>query len=311
MCQPVRVSVGFVLAWAALGALVSTPRTVRAAPLSAPHLRLPVRPAGAIGGSEFARRTSGLSSADRDRAVVAELERGNVPSFLGHLAPVKLTNNASDGPATIWVTPDYLAIGSNDDFLYVPLTYYSATIVADRFGSVLPTARMVDAIYEQSAHHLTPAPLPAGPLMRSNLYLSRHQQRIDEQRSGLPLGELISGHKKDLVLSNRLLQVPGRVAIYGWHRAPGDPIQPLSTVHGAQYVDYSHGVRLVSTTVLVDGRPRSIYDALQDSQIAPVLSREGVTRDPWRLMHLRPLSGPRLHPRVSGLGPVFPVPRPE
>jgi hypothetical protein len=121
--------------------------------------------------------------------------------------------------------------------------------------------------------------------MRSNLYLSKHQQRIDEQRSGLLPGELIAGHKKDLVLSNRLGQLPGRVAIYGWHRAPGDPIQPLSTVHGARYVDYSHGVRLVSATVIVDGRPRSIYDALQDSQVAPVLSREGVTRDPWGLMH--------------------------
>jgi hypothetical protein len=128
--------------------------------------------------------------------------------------------------------------------------------------------------------------------MGSNFYLSKHQQRIDEQRSGLRVGELISGHKKDLVLSNRLGQLPGRVAIYGWHRAPGHPIQPLSTVHGAEYVDYSHGVRLVSTTVVVDGRPRSIYDALQDSHLASVLSREGVTRDPWALMH----------PRVFGAG---------
>jgi hypothetical protein len=291
MGKPVVVGAGFVFAAAAYGAFGSAPNTVRAAPLSQPILRLPARSAGAIGGSEFARRTGGLSSADRDRAVVAELERGNIPSFLGHLTPVRLTATASDGNAVaaeIWVTPDYLAIGSDDDFLYVPLTYYSATIIADRFGSVLPTARMVDAIYEQSAHHLTPAPLPAGPLMRSNLYLSKHQQRIDEQRSGLPLGELISGHKKDLVLSNQLRQHPGRVAIYGWHRAPGDPIQPLSTVHGARYVDYSHGVRLVSTTVVVDGRPRSIYEALQDSQVAPVLSREGVTRDPWGLMHPRP-----------------------
>jgi hypothetical protein len=52
-------------------------------------------------------------------------------------------------------------------------------------------------------------------------------------------------------------------------------------------VDYSHGVRLVSTTVLVGGQPRSIYDALQDTQIAPVLSSEGVTRDAWALMHPR------------------------
>ena len=286
--RPVTIGVALVLACAALGALAPTANAVRTASSAQPFLKLPARPADAIGGSEFARRTSGLSSADRDRAVVAELERGNIPSFLGHLAPVKLTTNASDGQAvaaTIWVTPDYLAIGSDDDFLYVPLTYYSATIIAAHFGCVLPTARMVDAIYDQSAHHLRPTPLPAGPLMRSNLYLEKHQQLIDEQRSGLPLGELIAGHKKDLVLSNRLRQAPGRVAIYGWHRAPGHPIQPLSTVHGAQYVDYSHGVRLVSATVVVGGQPRSIYDALQDSHVAPVLSREGVTRDAWSLMH--------------------------
>lgn len=288
----VKVRAGFVLACTAFGASLYTPDTVRAA--SQPLLRLPARPAGAIGGSEFARRTSGLSSEDRDRAVVAELERGNIPSFLGQLTPVRLKPNASGLAATIWVTPDYLAIGSDDDFLYVPLTYYSATIIADHFGCVLPTATMVDAIYEQSSHHLKPAPLPAGPMMGSNLYLSKHQHRIDEQRSGLPLGELISGHKKDLVLSNRLRQLPRRVAIYGWHRAPGHPIQPLSTVHGAQYVDYSHGVRLVSATVDVGGKSRSIYDALQDSRIAPVLSREGVTRDLWSLMH----------PRTFGRGPA-------
>jgi hypothetical protein len=303
----VKVRAGFVLVCAAFGASLYTADTVRAA--SQPLLRLPARPAGAIGGSEFARRTSGLSSEDRDRAVVAELERGNIPSFLGHLTPVKLKPNASDGQglaATIWVTPDYLAIGSDDDFLYVPLTYYSATIIADRFGCVLPTATMVDAIYEQSSHHLTPAPLPAGPLMGSNLYLSKHQHRIDEQRSGLPLGELIAGHKKDLVVSHRLRQLPRRVAIYGWHKAPGHPIQPLSTVHGAQYVDYSHGVRLVSTTVDVGGQPRSIYDALQDSRIAPVLSREGVTRDLWSLMH------PRTFGRApAAADPLFPAARPE
>ncbi len=296
--KPLTVGVALALVCAAFGAFGSNPSTVRSVPLSQPLLRLPPRPADAIGGAEFARRTSGLSSADRDRAVVAELERGNVPSFLDHLTPVKLTAEASSGQAvaaTIWVTPDYLAIGSDDDFLYVPLTYYSATTIADRFGCVLPTPKMVDAIYEQAQHHLAPTPLPAGPLMRSNLYLSKHQQRIDAQRSGLPLGDLISGHKKDLVLSNRLGQAPGRVAIYGWHRAPGAPIQPLSTVHGAQYVDYSHGVRLVSTTVEVVGQPRSIYDALQDPQVASVLSREGITRDPWGLMH----------PHVSDPGPAL------
>lgn len=285
MPKILTVGTGFALACAAL---LATPKAAQATAAQRPLLDLPARPEGAIGGAEFVRRTSNLSSAERDRRVVAELARGNVPSFLNQLTPVTLTGKAPGGPsvaATIWVTPDYLAIGSDNDFVYVPLTYYSATLVADRFGSVLPTASMVDAIYAQSAHHLTPAPLPAGPLMRSNLYLAKHQRRIDAQRAGLPLGQLLAGHKKDLVLSNRLGQFPDRVAIYGWHRALHDPIQPLSTVHGARYVDYSHGVRLVSTTVVVNERPRSIYDALQDTDVAPVLNREGVTRNPWALMH--------------------------
>jgi hypothetical protein len=278
---------GFVLAGALLASPVAAPAALPAARLSQPVLRLPARPAGAMAGSEFMRRTSGLSDADRDRAAVAEIERGNVPSFLARLTPVEIAGGASGSgvAATLWVTPDYLAIGSDADFVYVPLSYPSATLVADRFASVLPTAKMVDAIYEQSAHQLPPLPLPAGPQMRSNAYLSRHQQGIDAQRAGLPLGVLIAGHKKDLVLSNRLHRLPGRVAIYGWHRAADRPIQPLSTVHGAGYVDYSHGVRLVSASVVVNGRARSIYEALQDSLVAPVLSREGVTRDPWGLMH--------------------------
>ena len=129
--------------------------------------------------------------------------------------------------------------------------------------------------------------------MRSISYLQEHQRRIDEQRRGLPLGDLISGHKKDLVISERLLERPGRVAIYGWHRRIGDPIQPLSTVHGEAYADYSHGVRLVSETVVVGGRPRSIYEALEDPALAPALTYEGVLPDARRLMGVRAIEKAR------------------
>jgi hypothetical protein len=271
-----------------LGALPSRLATVRAAPLVTPLLNLPPRPADAMGGAEFIRRTTGLSIAERDRAVVAEIERGNVPSFLNRLTPVSVKSRATDGrdvSATVWVTPDYLAIGSDEDFFYVPLNYYSATLIADRLGCVLPTPRIVDAIYDQSVHRLKPAPLPASPRMGTNLYLAEHKEKVDAQRRGFALGELISGHKKDLVLTNRLARLPGRVAIYGWHLATGHPIQPLSLVHGARYVDYSHGVRLVASVVNIGGVARSIYDALQDSRLASALSREGVTRNPWGLMH--------------------------
>ncbi len=277
-----------VLAVCILGAFAPRVATVRAAPLLTPLLNLPPRPADAMGGAEFIRRTTGLSIAERDRAVVVEIERGNIPPFLNHLTPVTVNSMAKDGrdvSATVWVTPDYLAIGSDDDFFYVPLNYYSATLIAARLGCVLPTPRIVDAVYDQSVHHLKPAPLPASPLMGTNLYMAEHKEKIDNQRRGFALGELISGHKKDLVLTNRLAQIPGRVAIYGWHLATGHPIQPLSLVHGARYVDYSHGVRLVASVVNIGGVTRSIYEALQDSRLASALSLEGVTRNPWGLMH--------------------------
>jgi hypothetical protein len=120
--------------------------------------------------------------------------------------------------------------------------------------------------------------------MRSSAYLLRHQELIEAQRPDGPLDLLVSGHKKDLVLTRRLLEHPDRVAIYGWHRPDGRPIQPLSTVHGAGYVDYSHGVRLVWHEVWVDGRPRSIYDVLADPALAPVLSDEGPIRDARNLL---------------------------
>jgi hypothetical protein len=58
-------------------------------------------------------------------------------------------------------------------------------------------------------------------------------------------GVLLAGHKKDLVLTRKLATRPNRVAIYGWHQLSGEPIQPVSTVHVAEYADYSHGVRLI------------------------------------------------------------------
>lgn len=39
---------------------------------------------------------------------------------------------------------------------------------------------------------------------------------------------LLAGHKKDLVLTRRLVGRPDRVAIYDWHRLDGRPIHPLS-----------------------------------------------------------------------------------
>jgi len=177
--------------------------------------------------------------------------------------------------------PDYLAIGSDKDFLRIPMNLETATAVVDRLGFMLPTRKIVDAIYQQSAFHFVPQPLPAGPQMRSTAYYLTHNEMIERQAQthGIPAGPLVSGHKKDVVITNLLSRIKGRIAIYGWHLPTGLPIQPLSTVHGACYADYSHGIRLVSATAIVDGQIRSVSDVLQDRSLAKVLSDEGPIHD--------------------------------
>jgi hypothetical protein len=241
---------------------------------------IPARSPQALTGSQFGGSIAKMDSRQREQAVLDEIVAGDLPAFLRKLVPVELTSELPGGKtvtATIFVMPDYLAIGSDDDFLRIPMNLHTATAIAARFGFVLPTRKMVDAIYNQSAYHFTPEPMPAGPQMTSTQYYRAHNDMIEKQSKarGIPVGELVSGHKKDVVLTNRLAKMEGRIAIYGWHRGTGAPIQPLSTVHGACYEDYSHGIRLVSQMALVEGVLRPICDILRDPVQAKVLSDEG------------------------------------
>ncbi len=54
------------------------------------------------------------------------------------------------------------------------------------------------------------------------------------------------------------------VIIYGWHRPDGTPIQPVYDGHVNTYVDYSHGVRLISNKVLVDGKEHRLQELIED-----------------------------------------------
>jgi hypothetical protein len=250
---------------------------------------IPARAAQDLTGSQFAQYVSKMNSEQREETILEEISNGNLPEFLRTLVPVKLQCKLTNGQsltATIFVTPDYLAIGSDSDFLRIPMNLHTATAIAERFGFILPTRKMVDAIYMQSRYHLTPQPLPAGPQMRSTEYYSTHNQIIEDQvhAAGAPLGALVSGDKKDVVISNRLTLNLGRIAIYGWHRGPGQPIQPLSTVHGANYADYSHGIRLISEWALVNGRLQSIRELLRDPSISRLLSDEGPIHLDWRVL---------------------------
>jgi hypothetical protein len=263
---------------------------------------IPARPLSSPDGAQFARQVTGDDPRQREAAIEHEILRGNLPRFLRWLKPVKLRAKLRSGRevrATICVMPDYLAIGGDRNFLRIPMNLHTATTIAEHFGFVLPTRKMVDAIYEQSGAHLDPQPMQAGPQMRSTEYYLRHNRTIAQQRSalGIPLGVLISGDKKDVVISNRLAAHPGRIAIYGWHKLDGQPIQPLSTVHGANYADYSHGIRLVSDIMYIDGKATSVHKVLEDPDRATILSDEGPVEI---LSDLIPELSPRMIASLAG-----------
>ena len=240
--------------------------------------QIPARPPSAATASQFVRTIAVADDDARESAIRAELLEGNVPQFLRRLVPVDMPANGPNGEdVVVCAMPDYLAVGSDPDFLRLPMRLATALSVATQFGFVLPTRKIVDAIAAQAPAHLAPQPLPAGPAMRSTDYYRTHNDLIEAQRHtlGVELGELVDGDKKDLVITNRLWAKLENVAIYGWHRLDGTPIQPLSTLHGERYADYSHGVRLVGAMAYVDGRPRAIVDLLEDPAWAATLSDEG------------------------------------
>lgn len=244
-------------------------------------LSLPPRATNAPTGSELVQRLTPLTLEAREQEILAQVTAGNVPEFLRRLCPVTVTSVIGDktNTATFFVTPDYLAVGSDADYFFTPLTPVIAQRIADFAGCALPTRKMVDSVHAAAEVRLAPAPIPPGQQMTTVPEFAKHDGIVKTQRATFlkssPLGALGAGHKKDVVISAKLAESPGKVAIYGWHQTNGAPIQPLYLGHTATWVDYSHGIRLVSETVKVNNEARKLGEVLADPNLAGLLSDEG------------------------------------
>ena len=103
-----------------------------------------------------------LSGTARDAAVEEQVLVGNIPSFLRRVPGHPVADAAGRRPidVTICVTPDYLAVGGDRDFVRVPMGLPAAAEIAAQLGFLLPTTKMVDAIYRQAQVRLAPSPMP-------------------------------------------------------------------------------------------------------------------------------------------------------
>lgn len=186
--------------------------------------------------------------------------------------------NASSHSVIYEVMPDYLAVGSDDDFCRIPMGPITAQKIADLFGASMPTSKLVDDIYVNCDVKLEPITYPWSDQSITVLKFVIHNSDIETARiaAGGELAELTGGLKKDVILSNKIAD-PSRthhVTIYGWHQLNGAPIQPVYNGHIDIYVDYSHGIRLLNKQVLIDSVVADYNHILMDEVLYKIFSNE-------------------------------------
>ena len=85
--------------------------------------------------------------------------------------------------ATFYVTPDYLAIGSDEDYFLIPISPNTAQRIADALHCSLPTPKMVDEIYAAAEVKLAPSPIPPSAAMTTVPVFSNHNATVRAQRA--------------------------------------------------------------------------------------------------------------------------------
>lgn len=276
-------------------------------------------------GSTFLASLPENPSAAREEAIF-QAARAFLVDW-GSLVPV------TSGRVRFFVSPDYLSIGTLEDFARMPMAAITAQRLADALGFRLPTPLMVDRIWQagdvrlslHSIGEFEPAAMGTKLQMTTSRYV-KHQARVEQERAGRR--GLVVGHAKDVVRSNLLANPTHgpaggpRVIIYGAHHAPPalatdqtpktnglHVIQGESDFHESNatgYVDYSHGVRPCADVTIVDpdtpsARAMQLDDVLSDPALAPFVNHNGVL-----------LAGGRRYPTggaggsVAGLLPSVP-----
>jgi len=227
-------------------------------------------------GNEFYHSAFAMNWKQRDSFAVKEILAGDVPGLLKKFIAihVSITDSVTGKVirAVYYVAPDYLSVGTNQDWARVNITPLAAQKIADTFNCFLPTKKMVDDIYHAAKVKLEPVPMYA--FRDSTPTMWHHHLIVEGQRKGRK--GLIAGIQKDVVISGKISRdsKADRVAIYGWHKLDGTPIQPLYTGHIYWWVDYSQGIRLVYRKVKVQGKWMDYTDVLKDPVLQKLLCNE-------------------------------------
>ena len=235
----------------------------------------------AVSGSEFINANMNVNRSVRETNILKEFLDGNIPDFMRGFSPVIVSSGTNS--ITYLVTTDYLSIGSDSDYVRMPMNPLTAQKIANQYDCTLPTRKIVMDIWKQSINKLDANKLTWGPPYDSSMMntdrIKIHNDRINKLLIGLDKTKLTAGHKKDVVLTNKINpnNPNQRVSIFGWIKKDGTPIQGLNYwSHEDTYADYSHGIRLITNDVMVNGNPMRIQDVFKDATLSALISDENV-----------------------------------
>lgn len=240
-------------------------------------LSLPERDSNACSGSAFIKKIDTVAFERRETMIVNEVLSGNIPCFLRQFCPFSYMT--SGNKIEFYALPDYLAIGSDSDFVRIPMGPLAAQEIADFLFCSLPSALLVDKIAQISEGVIEPFPFrPLGERNTLPIVFEDSNNAINAlyKAKGYVPGQLISGLKKDVILTSKITDSTrlNHVTIYGWHYPDGSHIQPSNNVHINTYVDYSHGIRLIFRIVKINGVEYDIQNVLSNPKLFMLLSNE-------------------------------------
>ncbi len=220
------------------------------------------RAAGAATGGAFIGDLGERPAGSREARIVNEIAAGNLPDHLREYVPIAFTRGGME--VELYMTSDVLSIGSNDDYMPIPMHGPSAEAVAESVGALLPTNAMVRLRWENADYRFRPAPQGASARMTHPSVYADHGRAYDREGTE---GALVAGVAK-LVLIDPTMS-GGRLGYGGWTEPNGHQIQDPGRAHGETYADYSHGVALTAPFVRINGT----FYATEDILAHPVLYR--------------------------------------
>ena len=228
-----------------------------------------------LSGTDFGNSILNIpANQTREDAVYQQCLNGNIPLFMRNFQPINVS--LGNKSLTYFVSPDVLCIGTDQDYLRICLNGQTSKKIADLFGCILPTKVIADQIWKAADIKLMPTAMGANFEMVTSQTMIQHNSIIQKQLNGRSF-QILTGHKKDIVICKRLQIDHGRLAIYGWFLPSGVPIQGPgvnSTSHDVRYCDYSNSTRLVSRNAILNGQAIDMLDLLSGLN-ASLISDEG------------------------------------